>query len=118
MSYTKSPFDIEIDLDDLDDLTLSSYPNVASQSSNISLNLDPITAPNKVVAETIEADNIMVGDISLKESLEKIQERLAILTPNLELEDRWVQLKSLREQYTKLEKELLEKEQIWKTLNK
>ncbi len=63
-----------------------------------------------------EGSDIKVGGKSLMESIEKIEERLGILHPNPELEDRWEQLKSLRQQYIDLEKELLEKEKMWKIL--
>lgn len=65
-----------------------------------------------------EGSDIKVGDKSLLESIEKIEERLAILHPNPELEDRWEQLKSLRQQYIDLEKELIKKEKMWEILKK
>jgi hypothetical protein len=60
--------------------------------------------------------DIKVGGRSLTEAIDKIEERLGILHPNPELEDRWQQLKDLRNQYQELEKELLEKEKMWKIL--
>lgn len=50
--------------------------------------------------------------------LDKIEERLAILKPNTELEDKWEELKKLGEQYRLLEQELTEKQKIWDLLNK
>lgn len=63
-----------------------------------------------------EGGDIKLGDKSLSEAIEKIEERLGILRPNPELEDRWEQLKELRKQYMELEKDLLEKEKIMKIL--
>ena len=63
-----------------------------------------------------EGSDIKVGGKSLMESIEKIEERLGILKPNPELEDRWEKLKELRKQYMELEKDLLEKEKIMKIL--
>lgn len=60
--------------------------------------------------------DITIGGKSLTEAIEKIEERLGILHPNPELEERWEQLKDLRKQYQELEKELLEKEKMWKIL--
>lgn len=54
----------------------------------------------------------------LKESIQNIEKRLAILHPNQELEERWEQLKQLGEEYRALEKDILEKEKIWETLKK
>ncbi len=73
---------------------------------------------------TIDTDGVNVkegGDIkiagkSLSEAIEKIEERLGILKPNPELEERWDKLKELRKQYMELEKDLLEKEKIMKIL--
>lgn len=63
-----------------------------------------------------EGCDIKVGNRSLTDAIDKIEERLGILHPNPELEDRWEQLKDLRKQYQELEKELLEKEKMWKIL--
>ena len=60
--------------------------------------------------------DIKIGDRSLKTFMENIEQRLAILRPNPELEERWEQLKELRNQYEALEKDLLEKEKIMKIL--
>ncbi len=63
-----------------------------------------------------EGADIKVGGKSLCEAIEKIEERLGILKPNPELEERWDKLKELRKQYMELEKDLLEKEKIMKIL--
>jgi hypothetical protein len=60
--------------------------------------------------------DIKIGGKSLSESIEKIEERLGILKPNPELEERWDKLKELRNQYMELERDLLEKEKIMKIL--
>ena len=63
------------------------------------------------------------GEVTIKgknltEMLEKIDERLAILHPNPELEDRWDELKELSKRYKELEAELIEKEKVWAILKK
>jgi hypothetical protein len=63
-----------------------------------------------------EGGDIKIGDKSLSDAIEKIEERLGILNPNPELEERWDQLKELRKQYMELEKDLLEKEKLMKIL--
>ena len=55
---------------------------------------------------------------SLSEMLEKIEERLAILHPNPELEDRWDELKELGKRYKELEAEIIEKEKVWSILKR
>jgi hypothetical protein len=63
-----------------------------------------------------EGSDIKVGGKSLTDAIEKIEERLGILHPNPELEEKWENLKGLRKAYMELEKELLEKEKMWKIL--
>jgi hypothetical protein len=55
---------------------------------------------------------------SLKDSLDRIEERLAILRPNEELEEKWDQLRGLRQLYMELEAEIIEKEKMWSILKK
>lgn len=71
----------------------------------------------------VKGDANFEGDVKIKgksivESLEKIEEKLAILHPNEELEEKWEQLRSLRKMYMELEAEIKEKEQIWGILKK
>jgi hypothetical protein len=63
-----------------------------------------------------EGGDITIGGKSLSEAINKIEERLGILNPNPELEERWDKLKELRKQYIEMEKDLLEKEKIMKIL--
>jgi hypothetical protein len=63
-----------------------------------------------------EGGDITIGGKSLSEAINKIEERLGILNPNPELEERWDKLKELRNQYIEMEKDLLEKEKIMKIL--
>lgn len=77
------------------------------------------TAPVNITSDGIampKGSDIKVGGKSLMQAIDKIEERLGILNPNPELEDRWGQLKELRRQYIELEKDLLEKEKIMKIL--
>ena len=71
----------------------------------------------------VDGDAEITGDlklngINLSERLVKIEERLGILRPNNDLENRWEKLKALGEEYRRLEKEILEGESIWDTLKK
>ena len=61
---------------------------------------------------------LKVGGKDIIELLEKIEERLAILHINRELEDKWKDLKALGDQYRELEKEIIEKEKMWEILNR
>ena len=62
--------------------------------------------------------DIKLGERSLKEFMDKVEERMNILRPNQELEEQWDELKKLGDSYRKLEKELLEKNKMWEALKK
>jgi|688.fasta_scaffold285784_3 hypothetical protein len=72
---------------------------------------------------TVKGDAEFEGDIKIKgvnltDRLDEIEKRLAILRPNNDLEGKWEKLKTLGEEYRKLEKEILEGESIWDILKK
>lgn len=65
----------------------------------------------------IDADcDIKIGDRSLKQFMDKVEERLNILRPNPKLEDKWDELAELGKRYRELESTILEKEKLWKIL--
>ena len=82
------------------------------------------TDPNlKGASIQIQGDAEFDGEVTIKgkniaEMFAKIEERLAILHPNPELEDRWDELKELGKRYKELEQELIEKEKVWAILKK
>ena len=72
---------------------------------------------------SVQGDAEFNGDIKLKgkslsEVLENIENRLGILHPNPELEEKWEQLKELSVRYKELEKDIIEKEKLWSILKK
>lgn len=62
--------------------------------------------------------DIRINGKSMTEWMEKVEERLNILTPNPELEKDWDDLRRLGERYRKLEKKCKEKAQMWEALKK
>lgn len=88
----------------------------ATITSDGHANLKPNSIQVKGDAE-FEGDLKIQGK-SLKESLDRIEERLAILRPNEELEEKWDQLRGLRKLYMELEAEIIEKEKMWAILKK
>jgi hypothetical protein len=76
-----------------------------------------INAGGQIELRGDKAD-VVINGVSLKETLEGIQDRLNILRPNAELESDWNELRKLGKQYRRLEAELLEKQQMWSTLRK
>ena len=63
-----------------------------------------------------ENADLVIGDKSMKDWMEKVEERLNILTPNPEMEAEWDQLRKLGERYRKLEKKCREKSDMWNKL--
>lgn len=71
----------------------------------------------------VKGDAEFDGEVTIKgkklsDMFEKIEERLAILHPNPELEDKWDELKELSKRYKELEQEIIEKEKVWAILKK
>ena len=94
----------------------------AVTSANGQTDLKPNSLQVKGQAE-FEHDVNVIGDLklqgkSLKQSLDAIEERLAILHPNEELEEKWENLRGLRKMYMELEAEIKEKEAMWSILKK
>lgn len=71
-----------------------------------------------VLGDAHISGKLYTGGRDIGETLDKIEERLAILKPNLELESRWEQLRELRKQYLELEAEILQKEEVYRILSK
>jgi hypothetical protein len=84
-----------------------------------------ITADPNLQGRTLQVNGdaditgeLTVQGVKLSDRLDKIDERLAILHPNKELEAKWENLRGLRKAYMELEAEIIEKEKMWAILNK
>lgn len=89
-------------------LTITPYPNITTNQNH------SLTVQGTAHFE----DEIIIKGKKLSEILEGIENRLAILHPTSELEERWEELKELRNKYIELEKNIIEKEKIWNELKK
>jgi len=65
-----------------------------------------------------EDADIKINDKSMVAWMEKVEERLNILTPNPELEKEWDDLRRLGQRYRALERKCKEKSQMWAALKK
>jgi hypothetical protein len=72
--------------------------------------------PNNTVHIQGEDADLLINNKSLKNWMERVEERLNILTPNPEMEKDWDDLRRLGERYRKLEKKCREKADMWKRL--
>jgi len=80
--------------------------------------INPAPANLNIQGTAIFGGDIIIKGKSLNDTLDKIEERLAILHPNLALEDKWYELKELGNKYRALEAEIIEKQKMWDILNK
>ena len=82
------------------------------------------TDPNlKGASIQVKGDAEFDGDVTIKgknlnDTLERIEERLGILRPNEALEEKWENLRALRNAYKELEAEIIEKEKMWAILKR
>lgn len=74
-----------------------------------------ISASGRMELKGDSAD-LEINGKSMKTWMEKVEERLNILTPNPELEKEWDELRRLGERYRKLEKKCKEKAEVWNKL--
>ena len=65
---------------------------------------------------TGENADLVIGEKSMRDWMERVEERLNILCPNERLETEWEELKSLGEQYRKLEQHIKDKQATWDRL--
>ena len=91
------------------------YP--AGNQGNISIANTQFDGNGKMVMKGKNAD-IEINGKSMTAWMQKVEERLNILTPNPELEKEWDDLRRLGERYRKLEKKCKEKAQMWEALKK
>jgi hypothetical protein len=83
-----------------------------SFSSNPKVNL------SRKGLEMDEGCDVTIGAWSLKAAMEKIEQRLAILSPNPKLEAEWEELKELGDRYRELEREITAKMKTWDILKR
>lgn len=74
--------------------------------------------PSATISLKGEEADIDINGKSMRAWMEKVEERLNILTPNTELEKDWDDLRKLGERYRKLEKKCKEKAEVWNKLKK
>lgn len=122
MSNTRYPT-----IDSLSTITISNtdydYPNIPGVNDTIIWNTQPTASLSVQGESTLNGDVKISGDlivqgVNFKDMLEEINDKLAILKPNPELEERWETLRELRRQYVELEKDILEKEEIVRILKR
>lgn len=102
-------------------LTTNNTGTWLTSSNPSSITFEDYLPSGKARELNVEGDaaingKLEVGGVDIGAALTKIMERLAILDRNLQLEERWAKLKVLGEEYRKLEKDILEQEEIYNIL--
>jgi len=94
-------------------------------SGTSGLNWNTVNTSSSIQGKTLHVDGsanitgeLTVGGVKLSERLDQIEQRLNILRPNEELEEKWENLRALGQAYRELEKEILEKQEMWAILKK
>ena len=107
-------------------ITVKIQDNTVDWADSITLDTSWLEKDNIVFHEppsgtiTLEGKDadVIINGVSLKSTLQGINDRLAILQVNPELEAEFDELHALAEQYRALERKLLEKKAVWDVLNR
>lgn len=103
------------------------YSNVAITGSGLTYstamgNYTATTAANPWYTKTpkvnITDNDLIIDGLSLRDFMQTVNERLAVMVPNPKLEEEFQELRALADQYRKLEKKLLDQKVMWETLKK
>ena len=84
-------------------------------SSPYTINPYTINQSGKVHITGENAD-LVIGEKSMRDWMERVEERLNILHPNAKLETEWEELRALGEQYRQLEQHIKDKQATWDRL--
>lgn len=102
--------------------TTSGYSGTSGSiylSDNSAWTASPLTVEQSgSISITGKEADISINGKSMRTWMEHIETRLAILSPNPELEKEWEELKELGNRYRELEKELIEKAKTWEILKR
>ncbi len=95
---------------------VSTFPSQISQT--LYNGLPPTPTNITFEAPAYFNKDIEINGRKLSEILDKIEERLNMISPNTKLEAEWEELRVLGEQYRQLEKEILQKMAVYNELKK
>ena len=96
----------------------TTYPNniwTTNTTASPSYTFSSSVPSNKISIQGEDAD-LEINGKSMKAWMERVEQQLNILTPDIELEAEWNELKRLGDRYRKLEKKCREKADMWKKL--
>ena len=101
---------------DIANLPNNNNISLESISRPVSLNPTGFSTMNGIMQ--VNAKDLAIGNVSILETIQSIQERLNLLIPNPKLEKEWAELAELGKKYRELEQYILEKQKTFDILNK
>lgn len=96
--------------------TSGTGPTWTTGTNGIDWSVGANIKPSGTIELKGEDADIKINDKSLMKTLETIEQRLGMLEPNPEMEKEWDELRELAERYRALEKQCIEKSEMWKKL--
>ena len=113
ISLTGSPYTFDPDASKLGSNTV--WTTTGTGSSPYTINPYTMNQSGKVHITGENAD-LVIGEKSMRDWMERVEERLNILHPNAKLETEWEELRALGEQYRQLEQHIKDKQATWDRL--
>jgi hypothetical protein len=116
-TYTMSPMTVSIPTISISGVSGANvgYSNTMWTTGLSGTSAADLNQSGKLSLQGTNAD-IDINGRSLMKTLEALEDRLNMLTPNPEMEEEWDQLRELGERYRELEQQCREKTKMWNKL--
>ncbi len=116
-TYTMSPMTVSIPTISISGVSGANvgYSNTMWTTGLSGTSAADLNQSGKLSLQGTNAD-IDINGKSLMKTLEALEDRLNMLTPNPEMEEEWDQLRELGERYRELEQQCREKTKMWNKL--
>lgn len=89
--------------------------NITLATGNVSYSTASVWSTGSAKIKITDSD-IEIEGLSLKRTLQAVNQRLAIMIPNPSLEREFEELRAIGDEYRRLERELQEQLKMWNTL--
>ena len=99
-------------------LTANSGPGISYTTATTQANWIVEPYYTKKPKVEITDKDLVIDGLSLRDFMQTVNERLAIVQPNPALEKEFTELKECADRYRELEHKLLDQKRIWETLKK
>lgn len=96
--------------------TLTNGNGLTYSTATTAIWTDPFYAKQPKI--NITDKDIVLDGLSLREFMQSVNKRMAIMQPNPKLEEEFEELRACADRYRELERKLLEQQAMWETLKK